>query len=321
MTGSLSAASPRRVLVTGGNGFIGAHLAQRLAAVGHSVHIAHRPASDLRRLRALDVDAELHQWAPDASGAAATLLAAVRPQIVFNLASDTRLRHIDAARTDVATSIASTVRTALDLAVAACNVPGDLQLFVQVGGLEEYGNGPAPYRETQREQPVSPYSAAQVAITHYVQMLAPQMTPRTVIVRPALIYGPLQSSHFLIPALIDACLAGSDFTLHTPAHGRDLLYVDDLVDVLLRLCNVTVAPGTIINLASGRESIVADIAASIVRLAESPTRLRTRPEPGPGGIAHLVGANDRARALLDWQPRITLDDGLRRTIAAARERP
>jgi nucleoside-diphosphate-sugar epimerase len=188
-------------------------------------------------------------------------------------------------------------------------------VFVRAGGLEEYGTGATPYVETQREQPISPYSASQVAATHYCEMLQRQTTTPLVTLRPALVYGPAQSTDFLIPSLITSCLHGTDFDMTAGTQYRDLLYIDDLVDAFVRALTREGVTG-VINVGHGIEHAIRDVAQEIVRLCGTESRLRlgARPER-PGDLPHLVTTTQRANELLDWQPAVPLTEGLARTIA------
>jgi nucleoside-diphosphate-sugar epimerase len=149
-------------------------------------------------------------------------------------------------------------------------------------------------------------------------MLAPHLACRTVTVRPALVYGPGQSSSFFVPSLIEHCLSGRDFTIRTPDHVRDLLHVDDLVDALLLLLDVALPSGDVLNIGSGRGVAMRDVAASIVRLSGSSIRLLEGTPPPDGGIPHLCLNREKASAVLGWSPRIGLEEGLSRTIDAYR---
>src|SRR5262249_37751040 len=135
-----------------------------------------------------------------------------------------------------------------------------------------------------------------------------------------LVYGPAQSSDFFIPALIDHCLRGQDFLIRSPDQGRDLLYVDDLVEALVRLLRVPLATGEIVNVGSGREYLIADVAAKIVQQSDAKIRLVEDREESAGGVAHLYGSIEKARRLLNWAPAIELDEGLLRTIESFRKK-
>ena len=304
----------KRILLTGGAGFIGSHLARRLVAEGHEVHVLHRPAGNLSRIEDLRT---VKLWKCDLLNVEGLkeVLASVKPEIIFHLADDSSLRHFDSALAGVKESIDRNIRSSLNLLVAAKNAHlPDLALLVRLGGLEEYGRGPVPYVESQREQPVSPYSASQVTVTHYIQMLAPHLSYRALTVRPALIYGPAQSSTFFIPALIEHCLQGRDFGIASGNQGRDLLYIDDLVDALVLLLEVPLTTGEIINIGSGREYVMADVAAKIIGSVGANIRFTKDRELQPGHVEHLYCSVEKAKRLLKWEPSIGLDEGLRRTI-------
>jgi nucleoside-diphosphate-sugar epimerase len=310
----------QRILVTGGAGFIGSHLVKRLASQGHQVHVLHRPKSDLSRLR--DLGSSVQLWECDLLDDRRLdgVLESTRPQIMYHFAGDASLRHLDPALAGVKESIDRNVRSSINLFVAAQGHSSDLALLVRLGGLEEYGRGPVPYVESQREQPVSPYSASQVAVTHYLQMLAPELNYRALTIRPALIYGPAQSSSFFIPALIEHCLRGRDFSISSPEQGRDLLYIDDLIDALVLLLETPLRTGEIVNIGAGREYLMADVATTIIRHIGAKISLTKDMTSRAGQVEHLYCSGDKARELLSWQPLVDLNEGLKRTIQWFRER-
>src|ERR1700730_7261478 len=217
------AIAPKRILVTGGAGFIGLHLSRRLACERHEVHVLHRAKIDFTGQG--NFGSEVRLWECDLldMDCLGAVLKTVRPEVIYHLAGDTSLRHVDRTSAGVSESFERNVRSSINLFNAAYSQQSDLELLVRLGGLEEYGRGPVPYNESQREQPVSPYSASQVAVTHYLQMLSPHLSFRTITVRPALIYGPAQSTRFFIPALIEHCLQERDFSMSPGRQGRDLL--------------------------------------------------------------------------------------------------
>jgi UDP-glucose 4-epimerase len=276
--------------------------------------VPHRPTSNLSRVEDLTT---VKFWKCDLLDMEGLkeVLASAKPQIIYHLADDSSLRHFDSTLAGVKESIDRNIRSSLNLLVAAKNANlSELALLIRLGGLEEYGRGPVPYVESQREQPVSPYSASQVAVTHYLEMLAPHLGYRVLTVRPALIYGPTQSSSFFIPALIEHCLQGRDFGIASGNQGRDLLYIDDLVDALALLLEVPLPTGEIINVGSGREYVIADVAAKIIRSMGANIRFIEDRDLKPGQVEHLYCSVEKAKRLLKWEPSITLDDGLKRTI-------
>ncbi len=306
------------VLVTGGSGFIGGHLVRALLDKGLETHVVRRPTSDAARLA--DVADQVTFWPLDLADAPAVEDAcrAVRPAIVVHLAGDTSLRFPKSDLSGVRESVERGVLGGLNLLLALHRV-GTVRALVRTGGVEEYGRGPAPFVETQREAPVSAYSAAQVAVTHYLQMLQPTLAFPAVTLRPALVYGPGQSEAFFIPSLIRHCLEGRNFAMTSGQQVRDLVYVADVVDAILRAAARSDLGGEVINVGSGRRERVIDVARTIVRLSGASIELVTDP-----GRVRTSEVHDhcfdigRAERLLGWRPATDLVTGLTATIAWAR---
>ena len=308
-----------QVLVTGATGFLGTHLIQRLLADGARVHALVRP--DSPRRKDLAADTRVTCLLADLRDEAAldACLTATSPDVVFHLGAVTAgRRRADAVGSAAVlesyeVNVTGTVRLLLALGRAHSSAT-----VVRTGGLEEYGTGPLPYVETQREAPVSPYSATQTAATHLGHALARQVGVPFVTIRPALTYGPGQSATFLIPALIAACLRGQSFDMTRGEQTRDLIYVDDVVEALVAAATARVAD-RIVNVGSGLEYRMRDVAELIVRLTGAVGQVRIGALPDrPGDLPRLVCDPQLARELLDWQATTSLEDGLARTIAAYR---
>ena len=120
-------------------------------------------------------------------------------------------------------------------------------------------------------------------------------------VRPALVYGPAQSERFFVPALIRACLAGRDFEMTSGEQVRELLYVDDLVDVLLRAAESSELAGQVLNLGGGEPLRVVELARRIQRLCgRGALRIGARPARATE-IERFQCDSSRAAEVLDWR--------------------
>jgi nucleoside-diphosphate-sugar epimerase len=307
------------VLVTGATGFLGSHVTRRLVGRGASVHVLVREASTFERLT--DILPALRIATADLTDVAAVrrCVSAIRPRFVFHLAGVTAARR---AAGDDPSIVARTYDVNISGTLALLSVLSELGQpplrVVRTGGIEEYGSGPLPYREDQREAPVSHYSASQVAATHMAQMLWRQTGLPIVTLRPALLYGPQQPASFFIPGLILSSLAGRAFEMTTGEQTRDLLYVEDAVDAVVDAATAPGIDGDIINIGSGREYRIRDVAELIVRLAGAGT-LRFGAVRGiTSGLDRLVCDPAHAQAVLRWSPRTSLEDGLQQTIASFR---
>jgi UDP-glucose 4-epimerase len=305
----------RRAFVTGASGFIGSHLTARLLAEGAEVHVLLRPGTAAERIAPLRPMLRVHEgdvtYQPSVSAAIAT----AQPDLVFHLAADTGVRRLSEGWSGVERSVKVNLCGTLTVLRATLESASPGRRFVRAGGLEEYGDGPTPYVETQRERPISPYSASQVAATHYCEMLQRGTDVPIVTLRPALVYGPGQSSDFLIPSLIASCLRGEDFEMTAGTQCRDLLYVDDLTDAFVLAAMQPGLAGGIVNVGHGTEYAMRDVAREIVRLAGGTSRLRLGAKPERAGdLPHLVTTTARAAESLGWRAKVPLAEGLRRTI-------
>jgi nucleoside-diphosphate-sugar epimerase len=303
-------------LVTGGTGFIGSHLVRRLLTEGVRVHLFIRPESSYWRIR--DILAKVTLWQGNLLDPTAVqhCLQGSNPDVIFHLAGTTEGRSIDPQLSQLETSIDTNIKGTLNLIQAVHQSKLGVQCLIRTGGLEEYGTGAAPYHEAQREQPVSPYSASQVATTHYCQMLQPYLSFSVVTVRLALVYGAAQSTRFFIPSLITHCLKGQDFAMTSGAQTRDLIYVDDVVTALLKTARTPGLNGEIINIGTGIGHPIRDVAQKILKLTQADIDLKIGDTSSrTAEIQQLYCQIDKARELLGWLPTTDLDTGLTQTIA------
>lgn len=306
-------------LVTGASGFLGAHLVAALQRRGHLVTAVVRAGSDLRRLTGLAGPISPQVCDLTDHDGLVRLIAQTTPATIFYLAGDTTVRHFDGDWAVIDRAMAANVAgamTVLRAAMTAAAAGASVRRIIRTGGLEEYGDGPTPSDESQREAPTSPYSASQVTVTQWYAMMQAHTPIMLTTLRPALIYGPDQSPAFLIPALIRALRAGQRFPMGDGRQRRDVLYVDDLIRAFLLTADRDDLQGAVINICSGTALPMGEIAGQIAALLGCGDHLDigARP-PRPRDPATVWGRNARAAQRLGWQPEITLADGLARTIA------
>jgi dTDP-glucose 4,6-dehydratase len=138
-----------------------------------------------------------------------------------------------------------------------------------------------------------------------------------VTLRPFNTYGPRQSARAIIPTVIAQCLTEQTVCLGNTHPTRDLNYVTDTVDGYLRASTNPEAVGRTINLGSGREISIGDLAQLIAKLTGrsiSFKRDEQRARPEKSEVRRLLANSALAHDLLAWQPRISLEEGLKLTI-------
>ena len=306
----------QRTLVTGASGFLGADLVAALQRHGHVVTAVVRGGSDLRRLNACAGSVSTVVCELDDIDGLARLISRAAPTTIFHLAGDTSVRHFDGDWATIDRAIHSNVTGSMTVLRAAMASGTSVRRIIRTGGLEEYGNGPSPSDETQREAPTSPYSVSQVSVMHWFAMMQAHTPIMLTTLRPALIYGPDQDTAFLIPSLIQALLAGQRFAMGDGRQRRDVLYVDDMIRAFLLTADRDDLRGAVINISSGAGISMAAIATRIAALLGCEDRLDigVRP-PRSMDLDILVGRNALAERLIGWKPDVALADGLMQTIA------
>ena len=189
-----------------------------------------------------------------------------------------------------------------------------LKGFIQIGSSDEYGANIAPQKENQREMPISPYSIAKTSATHFLQMLYRTERFPVVILRPFLVYGPGQNSGRFLPQIIKGCFSGEEFETSSGEQLRDFFYIDYITDGILKTMKSDNVNGEIINLASGDP-------ISIRTVIEKVKTYIGKGSPKFGKIAYRAGENmslyadtTRAEHLLGWRSKITIDDGIKKTV-------
>ncbi|MFQ5645533.1 MAG: NAD-dependent epimerase/dehydratase family protein [bacterium] len=310
----LSSIRNSRVLVTGGTGFIGSYLVKRLLSEGADLHVLRRKTSGAFRLDGLESRVHSHTVDyRDLAGLTSTVRR-INPQKIFHLAA-----HTDVGRTmdNCSRSLESIIISTLNLIRALEGV--DYEIFVNTGTCEEYGDNPAPFRESQIPNPVSPYSAAKVSTTMYCRMFHKTMGLPIVTLRPFLTYGPGQEPRRFIPQAIKAALNGEEFKMTQGEQTREFNYVEDIVEGYLLAATTPEAIGRIINIGNGKEYQLRELVEKIFLLAGA----ETRPVFGglpyrPGETWHFYCDNRLAREILGWKPKYSLDEGLKLTIEAMR---
>jgi nucleoside-diphosphate-sugar epimerase len=309
-----------RVLITGGTGFIGSHLARRLIDTSE-VHVLARPASKLCRIE--DIVSKVTVWQGDTTDFEAInrCVQGVQPHLVFHLAGDTSGRRWSHEFSELDTSIEVNLRGTLNVVHALNALPRAPLRMIRAGGLAEYGDAPVPFDESRREEPVSAYGASQAATTTILSAVSRQLRFPVITLRLAAVYGPGRNEDFFLPSLIVHCLEGGEFEMTSGDQPWDLIYIDDAVSALTLAAEKPLDPGEIINIGSGNPRTLRQIAEIAFRKIGGRAKLRIGAMPVTAGdIRSLYCRTEKAKRLLGWEARTDLDSGLDRTIAWYRER-
>lgn len=301
----------KRVLVTGGSGFIGSHLVHRLLADGAEVGVTVRYGNLMKNERLRDCWDRVKIIEADLRNRGA--LAGVRdfaPEVIFHLAA---YNHVGQSFVQVEECFDVNAKGTANL-LDTC---GDVKKFVYMSTSEVYGHqASVPFIETMNPEPISPY-----AITKYAGELYCRMKQRIkgstsiAIVRPFNVFGPYQSTKAVIPELIINCLLGHPIRTTKGEQTREFNYVGDIVDGLIKAAQCSKEVEGAINIAAAEEIAIKDLVLKIALLTETKSTVAIGAlEYRPTEIWRMYADNTRAKELLGWQPSVSLDEGLKRTV-------
>jgi UDP-glucose 4-epimerase len=299
-----------RVLITGGAGFLGSALANRLAGQGHTVLVLDDlTAGDPRRLAPDvlltrgDVRDVPKLW---------TLLQGV--DCVYHLAARVRVPESIHYPSDYnAVNVGGTV--AVMEAVRDTGVRR--VVFASSGAL--YGEQQQqPISETQAAKPNSPYGVSKIAAEYYVSTLGRLYDIETVALRIFNAYGPGQelppSYPPVIPQLLRQAESGGSIVIFGDgSQTRDFVFLDDVLDALVLAATKDDANRQTINIGSGREISINELAQCVAKVTGKRVNVLHN-QSQSGGVSRLVADVTLARALLGWAPRTELGEGLRLTL-------
>lgn len=306
---------PGIALVTGATGFVGSHLVRRLLAGGFDVHALRRETSDARRLRDA---ADRVQWtvAPLQDAArVAQAVEAVRPDYVFHLASSTVVAGATAGAAElVGANLLGTVHL-----LEACSRTAS-RAVVTTGDSFEYAPSDRPLAETEACRPPSLHGITKLAATLVAQAAGLAKRPPVVALRMFSTYGPDDHPRRLVPRVVDAALSGKPLSLSRPDIVRDWVYVDDVVDLYLEAAaRASDLSGRVFNAGSGHGTSLGAIVDAVRTSTGAPIDARWGAFPAPPHDDHpWVADPGLTFATFAWRPRVTLGEGLQRTIEAMR---
>jgi dolichol-phosphate mannosyltransferase len=305
---------PRRVLVTGASGFVGAVLVRKLLQEGHDVHAVSR-RRDSFRLEGLD--APLHAVDLADGQAVSDLAREVRPEWIFHLAAHGAYSW----QRELPAMIESNVLGTMNL-VEACLRSG-FEALVNTGSSSEYGFTDHAPDEDETPRPNSDYAVTKLTATLYCRAAALRGNARIPTLRLYSVYGPYEEPERLVPNLAIEGLAGKLPPLVSPEVARDFVYVDDAVDAYLRAAEHRGGhPGAIYNVGTGRQITIAEavaIARRVLGVAAEPI-FESMPDRS-WDTACWVANPERIAREMGWRARTSFEDGFRRFVEWMAESP
>jgi CDP-4-dehydro-6-deoxyglucose reductase, E1 len=308
MTVERTSLAGSRVLVTGATGFIGSHLVRRLVAEGVRVTAFIRHTSDRSRIKDVLPSIDVREVDIRTFGAVNSEMEKVKPEVIFHLGAEGVTEPFLPHNLALRTNLDGTIN------IVKAAVHSGVRRIIHTGTSYEYGDQAAE----SRLDPISPYAASKAAAWAFCRMYHRTMGWPIVTLRLFQVYGPDQANT-LIPAAISAALTGSPFPTTLGEQVRDWIYIDDVVEAYIRTALSDGIDGETLDIGTGQEATVRSVVEQVFS-GFDPSQLKLGALPyRPGEVWRQVANPSRAMELLAWKPKVSLPDGLTRSIEWARQ--
>jgi len=306
-----------KVLVTGGAGFIGSHLIEKLVELGAEakvlVHYNSRNSWGYLEYLPPEILRKIDIFQGDVQDPFSVHKAVDGCAVVFHLAS---LIAIPYSYVAPASYVETNIKGTLNV-MEACLKAG-VKRVIHTSTSETYGTAIyAPIDEKHPLQGQSPYSASKIGADKIVESYFRSFDLPVSTLRPFNTFGPRQSARAVIPTIISQALTSNVITLGSLDPVRDLTYVKDTVQGFIKMAESEKAIGEVINIGNGKGITIGDLASQIISLLNKTIEIRTekkRVRPEKSEVMKLICDNSKAEAFMDWRPTYSLKQGLGETI-------
>jgi dTDP-glucose 4,6-dehydratase len=314
--------SRKRVLVTGGAGFISSNFI---------CHLLEQTEHEVVTLDALTYAGNLENLAEVMShprlsfvhgdirdgGLVRELIEGI--DVIVNAAAES---HVEKSIEHGASEFVTTNVEGTQILLDAIRVT-PVERFILISSSEVYGTAVSmPMDEEHPLNPRSPYAATKAGADRLAYSYWTTYELPIVIVRPFNNYGPRQHPEKVLPRFITQALADEPLTVHGDGHAsRDWLYVGDDAEAIQAVIDASLdsIAGEVINVATGTDIAVGDIAVKVLEALDKPRDLVTNIAERPGQVDRHIGSTEKAQRLLGWRARTSFEQGLERTVAWYRD--
>ncbi len=311
-----------QLLITGGAGFIGGHLAETFVEDGHDVTALDNldPFYDTG-IKRHNIDAA-KTAAEDGSGRYEFVDGDIRDrELVESLVADADVVYHQAAQAGVRTSVDNPHKTTEINVMGTLNVleaasSSSVERVVMASSSSVYGKPESlPYEETHPRTPVSPYGVSKVTGEELARVYYELHGLPTVALRYFTVYGPRMRPNMAISNFVSRCTNGESPIIYGDgSQTRDFTYIEDIVDVNRTLLEDDAADGEALNVGSTDRITIQDL-AKVVRDEIDPSLAIEYQDPREGDAEHTHADTTKAKRVLDYEPSRTIREGVREFIA------
>jgi UDP-glucose 4-epimerase len=291
----------KKVLVTGGNGYLGSFLVDALKKENAKVSIL-----------SLNTNPENNEYEADITDFETLnkVIQEIKPEIVFHLAASiSRDRDFSIYDKMEKTNVKGTLNLLQSLQ--------DLDThFIFTSTSEVYGNNSSPFREDQVPMPVSPYSLTKINAENLIKTFCSNHNKNFTNLRLFNFYGKNMSEAFFIPQMINSLKRGEDFLMTKGEQKRDFLYIDDVIEALLLTAKDTESYSETFNVCSGIGTQLSSLSEAINAELNTPdAKVKVGAIPyRDNEVWEMIGDNSKIHQKLGFTPKTNIVEGIKKVI-------
>lgn len=305
----------KRIVITGGTGFIGAKLVERMISMGFKPTLLLRKQSDLARIKPLLQRVNLVETDLLTYKNLKSVVGKIKPDVMFHLSGYGVYSYTDLTPQNTENIMRANVLATSNLLHAA--EQAGCKIFVNTGSCFEYGESDIPFKETDPLIPCNIYGASKVMSSLNCKILSKTFQMNIITLRPFTVYGPHQDNRRFIATVINSCINDVSIKLAKKQIVRDYTFIDDVIDAyVIAAENEENFSGEAFNISTGSGVRLKYVANLIMQLAEF-KKVKIQEGMFPerqGEVYSLIGNPEKAKKMLGWKAKHSLSEGLLKTI-------
>lgn len=286
----------KKVLVVGGNGYLGSFLVKALKNENAQVFVVSNNCDETDTSFITDITNFDETY---------KIIQKIQPDVVYHLAANiSRNRDFSIYESMAAVNIQGTLNVLKSLENLDAH-------FIFTSTSEVYGNNSSPFHEEQIPKPVSPYSLTKISAELSIQTYCNQYQKKFTNLRVFNFYGEHMPESFFIPQMINSLKRGEDFNMTKGEQVRDFLYVGDVVEALILTAKTTDSYGETMNVCSGEGTELSQLAKAVNKTMSTEAKIVLGAIPyRDSEVWEMIGDQTKIKKITGFKPKTTIEEGI-----------
>jgi len=300
----------KKILITGGTGFVGSNLTRKLVSLGFSPTLFIRKSSNLWRIKDILSKIKVEEINLNDKEKLEKSISKLKPDFIYHTAAHGANQG---SNQNLESSVQTNILATANLIESCCKV--GFSYFINTGSSSEYGIKDLPMKESDLLEPANIYGITKASATSLCNYFSNLYKLPTVTLRLFSPYGYFEDKNRLIPTIILGALNGSSLNLSNPNSVRDFIFIEDVIDSYLYFLVGKKFYGEVFNIGSGRQHRIGDVVNTVALLINDKINVEWYTKQPKQKEPKKWEANiDKAEKRLNWTPKNNLQNGLEKNI-------